>query len=203
MLQGDDHFRRYSMKFAPTIVALAAGITTLLLVGCGPSRSARMQAIDPDDSSSLYLQLVDGLHVTGKAVDIDIKTYRLGVTGAVEKPLSLSYDEIKRMPAVREYAVLNCPGFFTDKGTWTGVPIRDILNMSGIKQGAREVSFKSADGSYSASMSLDTVLGDGMLIAYEFEGKPFPKIHGFPLRVVAKDQAGSRWVKWLGEITVK
>jgi DMSO/TMAO reductase YedYZ molybdopterin-dependent catalytic subunit len=107
------------------------------------------------------------------------------------------------MRAVREYVVLNCPGFFTDKGTWTGVPIRDILNKAGVKEGAKSVSFKSADKSYSSSMPLDAVMGDGFLIAYEFEGKPFPEIHGFPLRVVAKGQAGNRWVKWLGEITVK
>jgi sulfite oxidase len=46
-------------------------------------------------------------------------------------------------------------------------------------------------------------MGAGMLVAYSFEDKPLPKVHGYPLRVVAKDQPGSRWVKWLGEIVVQ
>jgi DMSO/TMAO reductase YedYZ molybdopterin-dependent catalytic subunit len=52
-------------------------------------------------------------------------------------------------------------------------------------------------------MKLAEVMGEGMLIAYAFEGKPLPKVHGYPLRVVAKDQQGNRWVKWLGEIRVQ
>jgi DMSO/TMAO reductase YedYZ molybdopterin-dependent catalytic subunit len=46
-------------------------------------------------------------------------------------------------------------------------------------------------------------MGEGMLIAYAFEDKPLLKVHGYPLRVVAKDQQGNRWVKWLGEIVVQ
>jgi DMSO/TMAO reductase YedYZ molybdopterin-dependent catalytic subunit len=45
--------------------------------------------------------------------------------------------------------------------------------------------------------------GDGTLIAYEFDGKPFPKVHGFPVRLAAKGQAGSYWVKWLGSLRVE
>ncbi len=65
------------------------------------------------------------------------------------------------------------------------------------------VTFISADGGYSASLALDEVMGEGMLIAYSFDDKPLPKVHGYPLRVVAKDQQGNRWVKWLGEIVVQ
>ena len=75
--------------------------------------------------------------------------------------------------------------------------------MAGIQDGATRVSFVSADQSYSADLSLEEAMGEGMLIAYFFEDTPLPKVHGYPLRVVAKDQPGNRWVKWLGEIIVR
>jgi DMSO/TMAO reductase YedYZ molybdopterin-dependent catalytic subunit len=128
-------------------------------------------------------------------VDIDIKTYRLKITGAVETPLRLSLEEIKSMDTQREFVTLECPGFFTDEGNWTGVRMADLLDLAGVKPGAEQLKFVAADGKYSANLKLDTAMDEGMLIAYAFKDKPLPKVHGFPLRVVAKDQPGNRWVK--------
>jgi hypothetical protein len=50
--------------------------------------------------------VVDGLHVTGSPIAVDIASYRLSVSGNVQHPLSLSYDEIREIPSVREQA---CP----------------------------------------------------------------------------------------------
>jgi DMSO/TMAO reductase YedYZ molybdopterin-dependent catalytic subunit len=165
--------------------------------------------IDSDESTpwisgigSAY-PLVEGLHVTGTPVDIDLQTYRLEVTGAVDTPLSLSLAEIQAMEAQREFVTLVCPGFFVDEGHWTGIRIADLLDLAGVKEEATQINFVAADGNYSATLRLPEVQGEGMLIAWAFEDKPLPKVHGFPLRVVAKDQQGNRWVKWLGEIVVK
>jgi sulfoxide reductase catalytic subunit YedY len=147
--------------------------------------------------------LVEGLHVTGTPVDIDVKTYRLKISGAVDNPLSLSLEQIRAMEAHEEFVVLECPGFFTDEGDWTGVPISDLLDLAGVQEGAEQLQFIAADGKYSANIELDAIMGEGMLITYAFEGKPLPKVHGWPLRVVAEDQPGNRWVKWLGEIVVQ
>jgi DMSO/TMAO reductase YedYZ molybdopterin-dependent catalytic subunit len=105
------------------------------------------------------------------------------------------------MTAQREFATLVCPGFFTDEGTWTGVRISDLLERAGVMPGADQLKFVAADGKYSANLKLDE--GESMLVAYAFEDKPLPKVHGYPLRVVARDQPGNRRVKWLGEIVVQ
>jgi len=149
-----------------------------------------------------YLQEYEGLHVTGTAIDVDLKTYRLEITGEVNKNLSLTFDDVKNLPSVRIYSELDCPGFFIDKGYWTGVKILDLLNMAGLKENAKEVEFISVDGSYSKVLALEDIQPEGFLIAYQFNDKEFSKYHGFPLRVVAKDQPGSVWVKWLGKIEV-
>ena len=147
---------------------------------------------------------VDGLHVTGTPVEIDLETYRLKITGLVEKELEFSFDEVRDMEPIKIYSVLNCPGFFIDKGDWTGVRIIDLLNMAGLKQEAGTVRFIEEGGGYSKEIELDKILNnkDNFLAAYYFNDAEFPEIHGYPLRVVARGESGSLWVKWLGEIKV-
>ncbi len=71
----------------------------------------------PVDSSPLsaeeqqfeYLQEFEGLHITGKPFDFDMNTYRLTVTGKVDNPLSLTFEEVKALPSVKKHLTLNCP----------------------------------------------------------------------------------------------
>ena len=149
-----------------------------------------------------YLDEYEGLHITGELIDVDIKTYRLEIAGAVDKTLSLTFDEVKSLPSVRIYSELECPGFFIDKGYWTGVKILDLLNMAGLKENAKRVEFSAVNGSYSKILALKEIQPEDFLIAYKFNDKEFSKYHGFPLRVVAKGLPGSVWVKWLGKIEV-
>ena len=122
--------------------------------------------------------------------------------GKVEHPLSLSYDELRCMPRVTTKAVLNCGEIFTDSGTWSGVPIRYILEQAGVQAAATTVGLKSADG-YLLLISMEDARDGQNFLAYEMEGKPLPILHGFPLRAVFPNHPGSRWVKWLVEIIVE
>jgi len=147
--------------------------------------------------------VVEGLHVTGTPVEIDLASYRLEVVGAVDRPLSLSYEQVLALPRQRSLERLVCPGFFTDEGHWTGTPLKSLLERAGVREGARSVEFVAADGGYRSSLKLEDALSSGVLIAYEFDDRPFPMVHGYPLRLVAPGQAGSVWVKWLGRIVVE
>jgi DMSO/TMAO reductase YedYZ molybdopterin-dependent catalytic subunit len=184
---------------------ILSGCTGRPAEGAGPEKSGsqgRSVGDSGNPPTSLYLQLVEGLHVTGTPVEVDLETFRLRVAGAVEKPLSLSFEQLRALPAVRQEITLDCPGFFTDRGVWTGVPVRDLLAMAGLRSGAAKVVFTSLSEDYTSTLSLQDVERDGVLVAYEFDGKPFPVVHGFPLRLTAKDHQGNVWVKWLGEIQV-
>lgn len=143
-----------------------------------------------------------GLHVTGKMQLIDLDTYRLRVTGRVERSLELTYDQIRCLPKVEASPDLECPGFFIDRGvTWAGVPIADVLDLAGVQGGAREIEFVSADG-YKTSLELEKALDRANFLAYEWEGEPLPRLHGFPVRAVLPGLHGSRWAKWVVEIVV-
>jgi len=143
-----------------------------------------------------------GLHVTGKVQLLDLATYRLRVTGLVDHPLELTYDQIRCLPKVEAKPLLVCPGFFEDQATWAGAPIAAVLNLAGVQIGARRVEFVSADG-YTTSLSLERAFDRANFLAYEWEGGPLPRLHGFPLRVVIPAAQGNQWTKWLVEMRVE
>jgi len=155
----------------------------------------------PSSLSELYVQKVGGLHVTGIPVPVRIEEYRLSVTGAVENTLALTFEQVKSMPSVTRFIVLECPGTFVDQGEWTGVPVGEILDLAVPAPGAYEAEFVSLDGSYSKRVPL-AELDDSFLIAYLFDGSEFPEVHGYPLRLAAEGRPGNVWVKWLGEIRI-
>jgi DMSO/TMAO reductase YedYZ molybdopterin-dependent catalytic subunit len=142
-----------------------------------------------------------GLHVTGRMQLLDPVTYRLRVTGLVDRPLELTYDEIRCLPRIEASPVLTCPGFFVDRTTWAGTPIAEVLALAGVQEGAQDVKFIGADG-YSKTFSVEKALDRANFLAYEWEGQPLPRLHGFPLRVVVPGAQGNQWTKWLVEIEV-
>jgi DMSO/TMAO reductase YedYZ molybdopterin-dependent catalytic subunit len=151
-----------------------------------------------------YLEVdpATGLHVTAEPVVVDFASYRLEVKGKVAQELSLSYDELRRLPKVTATPVLDCPGYFTDIAAWSGVAIKTILDMAGVQPGAEQITLKAADD-FSSTLTLDEALDPENFLAYELMGQPVPVLHGFPLRAVVPSRSGSAWVKWLVEITVK
>jgi DMSO/TMAO reductase YedYZ molybdopterin-dependent catalytic subunit len=151
-----------------------------------------------------YTQLdpTTGLHMTGEVQDIDLKTYRLQVDGKVNHPLSLSYDDLRCMPKIEDSPVLICQGYFEDVANWAGVPLAYVLKLADVQEGASEIDLISADG-YLTFVSLDVARAEGNFLAYEWEGQPLPKLHGFPVRAVFPSLNGNKWAKWLIRIEVK
>ena len=142
-----------------------------------------------------------GLHVTGTLQVIDQKRYRLEVTGKVNRQLSLSYDELRCMPRTEARLNLICPGFFEDVATWAGTPLKYILELAQVQPDATGFNLISAD-QYSAPISLKSDSLAGSFLAYEWEGKALPRLHGFPLRAIFPGSEGAQWVKWLVRIEV-
>lgn len=185
-----------------TARTLAIPFAFLALVSAASARGTRE---DPPDPSAYpeYLSLVDGLHVTGTPIVVDPASYRLRVGGLVEKPIELSIDEVRTLPRERLLITLECPGFFTDTGHWTGVQVAEILRLAGYSSRATAVDMTSIDGSYTQTLTIAEVLEGNVLVAYQFEDRDFAVYHGYPLRIAAEGKSGWTWVKWLGSITVR
>lgn len=142
------------------------------------------------------------LHVTGTAQVIDLESYVLVISGKVTHPLTLAFDDLRCLPKVEARPTLVCPGFFQDTATWAGVPLSDVLEFAGVKDDATRLRLVSADG-YTTSVALENALSDTNFLAYEWEGKPIPILHGFPVRAIFPDLQGNKWVKWLVKIEVE
>jgi DMSO/TMAO reductase YedYZ molybdopterin-dependent catalytic subunit len=140
-----------------------------------------------------------GLHMTGSVQTINFSSYRLNISGAVEQPGSLEYDQIRCLPKVTASPPLVCPGFFQDLAAWSGVPIAEVLKLARPLPGAKYVSLVSADG-YTVALGLESAVKPENLLAFEWEGQPIPVLHGFPLRAVLPDEDGNSWVKWIVEL---
>jgi DMSO/TMAO reductase YedYZ molybdopterin-dependent catalytic subunit len=171
---------------SPTRCALAP-----VVVPTRPAQTPKYTELDP----------TTGLHMTGTPQEIELASYRLKVTGKVDRPLNLTYDELRCMPRIEAEPVLICPGYFEDVATWAGAPLNDVLELAGIQAGATSISLLGADG-YSAFVPLDKARSGDNFLAYEWEGKPVPILHGFPVRAVFPALQGNKWVKWLVEIQV-
>ena len=145
-----------------------------------------------------YTQLDEttGLHMTGTYQKIDLVTWRLKVSGLVDHPLSLTYDELRCLPKVTDNPPLVCVGFFKDEASWSGVPIKDVLALAGVQSKAKSLVLISADG-YRTSLPLEMALKPENFLAYELEGQPLPVLHGFPLRGVFPQMDGNKWAKWV------
>ena len=154
------------------------------------------------ENSALPITSVDELHTTlPESVTVDIEQYRLTIDGLVERPLTLTYEDIVTYPAVTEVVLLICPGFFADNAEWTGVPVMTLLEAVGIKPEASVVTFYAVD-EYYRSFSLEAIQGSNAFLAHTVNGQVLPPEHGYPLRLVAEGRKGFDWIKWLERIDI-
>jgi sulfite dehydrogenase (cytochrome) subunit A len=165
-------------------------------------------------------------HLAGIPLDIDPDKFTLEVKGKVDRPLKLSLKEIKKLKPVELVAVNQCSGnsrgFFSPRvaggqlgngamgnARWRGVPLRTVLDMAGIQQGAKQVTFNGMDGpvmdttpDFVKALDIDHASDGEVMLAYGINGEDLPLLNGFPLRLVVPGYFGTYWVKHLNEITV-
>lgn len=137
---------------------------------------------------------------------VDARTWKLAVRGNVARPSQLTLDDLRRLPAVTKPHTLMCisnevGGDLISNAWWTGVPLGTLLEAAGVQPGATKVVLRARDG-YSDSLPLTVARLDGTIVAYEMNGRPLERQHGFPARVLAMGLYGIKNVKWLAEVEV-
>jgi len=130
---------------------------------------------------------------------VNIKTYRLAVSGLVKTPLSLTYDQVLALPAFQKVTTLNCVEGWSDTYLWQGVRIKDLLAEAGYDPTAKIVIFRCADG-YTTSLPLDDIVNNNILLAYKTNGLTITPKYGYPFQVVAENTLGYKWAKWVTDI---
>lgn len=130
---------------------------------------------------------------------IDKDAYRLKIDGMVDRRVNLTYDQITSYPPVSKVLALNCVEGWSFTAKWTGVPLKTLLNITGIKENATSVIFYSTDG-YSTSHDLDYLIDNNIILAYKLNDITLPPDRGFPFQLVAENKYGYKWAKWINHI---
>jgi DMSO/TMAO reductase YedYZ molybdopterin-dependent catalytic subunit len=131
---------------------------------------------------------------------INESTYRLTITGLVNKTVEFSYaDVINGFQKYQKVITLHCVEGWSVTILWEGFLLKDLLNEAGINPEAVVVIFHAYDG-YSTSLPLNYILDNNILIAYKMNGLTLPPERGFPFELVAESKYGYKWIKWITEI---
>jgi len=120
--------------------------------------------------------------------EVDATSWTLTVKGLVNNPLTITYEQIKAMPSLEEYATLQCVsnkigGDLISTALWKGVRLRDVLARAQPKPGAKYIAFRCYDG-YDVGIPLGRGLLDGTILAYDMNLAPLTSEHGYPVRAI-------------------
>jgi DMSO/TMAO reductase YedYZ molybdopterin-dependent catalytic subunit len=153
---------------------------------------------------------------------VDLATYKLRISGLVDRPVAWSIDELRRMGTKELVAGFECSGNrgplqgLSSNGRWTGLPLRDLLDKAGVKPDAREFVFFGADKgeeevewrtekykvtqNFGRSLKRDKAMSPEPFVAHSLNGEPLTVHQGSPLRLIVPGWYGVSNVKWLSEI---
>ncbi len=135
---------------------------------------------------------------------VDVDRWSLQITGKVKKPLRLTYEDILKRPAVERMVTLTCidnevAGDLISNAVWKGIELKDLLEEAGPHKKVMDVAMFGADD-YSDSITFERATQYDVFLAYEMNGEPLNKDHGFPLRAVVPGLFGIKNVKWLTKL---
>ena len=127
--------------------------------------------------------------------------WRFTVSGLVQRPLSLSLDQIMRLPQRTQITRHDCVEGWSAIGQWTGPQLSTFLDLAGLRDTAKYIVFRCADdytrGRYYESIDMIDALHPQTIIAHRLNGEPLPIKNGAPLRARVERQLGYKHAKYL------
>lgn len=178
----------------------------------GPSvmdQVAGLENFDQIDRVSTYLTPNLSFYRIDTALtppSVDPVFWNLRITGMVDNPYELTFEEILDMDLEDHVITLQCVsnqvgGKLVGNAVWTGVPLTTLLERAGVQPGATQIVGRSVDD-WTAGFPTG-LIGDGRnaLLAIGMNGEPLPVAHGFPARLIVAGLYGYvSAVKWISEI---
>ncbi len=162
-----------------------------------PPRRARGPRVPPGQ------EIVDKWPVLdlGHQPLIPLDQWMLDIKGAVEKPLSLNWQQFKSLPQTKIDADIHCvTAWSLLDNTWEGVSARQLIESVRPRTGVKHVIFHSHDG-YRTNVTLERFQAENALLAHTRNGKEISREHGGPVRVVIPSLYFWKSAKWIRQIT--
>lgn len=130
---------------------------------------------------------------------VDMATYRLKISGLVERPQELTVDAVLLLPAAERLITLTCVEGWDATILWRGVVLEELIDLAGPSASANTVIFHAVDG-YTTSLPLDLIRQKDLILASQANGLVLPPAMGYPFIVVAEAKLGYKWARWVQEI---
>jgi DMSO/TMAO reductase YedYZ molybdopterin-dependent catalytic subunit len=156
---------------------------------------------------------------------VDPTTFKLKISGLVDRPKALAIDDLKKMGNAELIAGFECSGNrgplqgLSGNGKWSGVSLKTVLDSTGVKPSAREFVFFGADKGeeevewrtqkykidvpFGRSLPREKALSADPFLAWALNGEPLTKHQGAPLRLIVPGWYGVANVKWLSQIHIQ
>jgi DMSO/TMAO reductase YedYZ molybdopterin-dependent catalytic subunit len=199
---GDQAPRRYGRRVF--LATVAGGVSSLYW---GKAAWDHVTGVVSPVASALAPLLPTGgwriYTISGHMPVFDPATWRLAIGGLVEQPLSLSYDELRGLPRVEQVSTFHCvTGWTVNNVRWAGVRLSDVLSPARPQASGQALRFVSMEVPYVDYLTLPQASLHDVMLAYEMDGRPLPREHGAPLRLIIPEMYGYKNVKWLQGIDV-
>ncbi len=173
------------MKYFQNLAVLLKSVIPLcwiliILAGC---RSISMINVPPRPTPA-------PLHVT--------------ITGLVDNPLTLTADNIGDFPQYERASIMVCPDgtYETEEATWQGVLLSDLFEAAQNRPEARKFTVYSDFDGYKQTFKLSELEQTDKFLAISKDDRPMTFEEGGPARIVAHEEWGFRWVRWVSRIEV-
>jgi DMSO/TMAO reductase YedYZ molybdopterin-dependent catalytic subunit len=133
----------------------------------------------------------------GEVPDVDVAKWTLSITGEVEEALSLSYDELRALPATDVTTDIHCVTRWSRfDAEFKGVHWRELASLSRPKSTAKFV-IAHAEHGFTSNVPLAALEDEHALIVYEADGEPLTPEHGYPVRLFIPTKYFWKSAKWL------
>ena len=138
---------------------------------------------------------------------VDTASWTLRVHGLVDRETTLTWAQLIALPMFEQYVTISCVsnevgGKLVGNAKWTGVRLRDVLDIAGVQASATQLVGRSVDG-WTAGMPTAWVTDPARepMIALKMNDEPLPPAHGYPARLIVPGLYGYvSATKWLAEL---
>jgi DMSO/TMAO reductase YedYZ molybdopterin-dependent catalytic subunit len=143
----------------------------------------------------------------GEQPDIDLRTWKLEIGGLADNPLTLTWEQFLDLPQVEDVSDFHCVTSWSRfDNRWRGVRFKTIAELAVPTDAARFVLCTGYDfmpGSfipYTTNVPLSRAIEDDVLLAHTWEGRPLPREHGGPCRMITPKLYAWKGTKWIRKI---
>ena len=169
-----------------------------------PGSSLEVEGISPLVTANRDFYRIDTALLVPRP---DVATWRLRVTGMVDRPFELTYDELTALPLHEQYVTIACVsnevgGDLVGNALWAGVRLKELLERAGVHPEATQIVGRAVDG-FTVGFPTAHAIADRReaLVAVAMNGEALPPSHGYPARLIVPGLYGYvSATKWLTEI---